>query len=152
MKLERVAPFAEIVSSVAIVFTLIYLTIQTKQTNDALIANSRQGMLMADIAMIDILVSNPDVEINAKRPNSELTAAQDSQVANAYAGLLRSREFAWLQFRAGILDEATFESYMETMTRMTSEWQGYRFYWDKFSKRTNPEFTNYVNSMLDQYQ
>jgi hypothetical protein len=34
-KLEKLAPIAEIVSSAAIVLTLIYLTVQTQQTNDA---------------------------------------------------------------------------------------------------------------------
>jgi hypothetical protein len=151
MKLEKVAPIAEIVSSAAIVLTLIYLTIQTQQTNDALIANSRQGLLMADLTMIDTLVNNPEVEVNSRRPVGELTATEDSQVANEYASLLRSREFAWLQYQAGILDKATFDSYMETMIRMTSEYQGYRHYWDQYSKRTNPEFTQYVNAMLEQY-
>lgn len=151
MKLEKFAPIAEIVSSVAIVLTLIYLTIQTEQTNDALIANSRQGLLMADISMIDMLVDNPEVEDNSWRPVSQLTATEVSQVANTYAGLLRSREFAWLQYQAGLLDKATMDSYMETMIRWTGERQAYRFYWDQFSKRTNPEFTKYVNSMLEQY-
>lgn len=151
MQLEKIAPIAEIVSSIAIVLTLIYLTIQTEQTNEALIANSRQGMLMADLAMIDTLVNNPDVEVNSRKPVSELTATEDSQVANSYAGLLRSREFAWLQYQAGILDKETFDSYIETMIRMTSDRQGYRFYWNQFSKRTNPEFTKYVDSMLEQY-
>ena len=151
MKLERAAPIAEIVSSVAIVLTLIYLTVQTQQTNDALLANSRQGLLLADLTMIDTLVSNPEVVVNARRPPGELTEVEDGQVANTYAALLRSREFAWLQYQAGVLDEATFLSYMETMIRMTSEYRAYHDYWAIFSPRTNPAFTVYVNSLLAEY-
>jgi hypothetical protein len=108
-------------------------------------------MLLADLTMIDTLVSNPETAANAIRPASELTETENAQVANAYAALLRTREFAWLQYREGILDEATFLSYMETMIRMTSEYQGYRHHWEIFSQRTNPEFTVYVNSLLEQY-
>lgn len=150
MKLEKLAPIAEIVSSAAIVLTLIYLTVQTQQTNDALFASSRQGILMADMSLIQTLVNNPQIETYAKMPNSELTDSESSQVANSFAGLLRSREYAWLQYQAGILDKATFESYMETLIRMTKENQGFRFYWDLFLVRTNPEFSAYVNSMLAQ--
>ena len=152
MKLEKLAPIAEIVSSAAIVLTLIYLTVQTRQTNDALFATSRQGILMADMSLIQTLVNNPQIVAYAKMPNSELTDPEASQVANSFAGLLRSREYAWLQYQTGILDKATFESYMETLIRMTKENQGFRFYWDLFSRRTNPEFSAYVNSMLDQQE
>jgi hypothetical protein len=105
---------------------------------------------MADMSLIQTLVNNPQIETYAKMPNSELTGSESSQVANSFAGLLRSREYAWLQYQAGILDKATFESYMETLIRMTQENQGFRFYWNLFSHRTNPEFSAYVNSMLAQ--
>lgn len=42
MKLEKAAAIAEIVGSIAIVATLIYLTVQTKQSTNALLATSRQ--------------------------------------------------------------------------------------------------------------
>jgi hypothetical protein len=60
MKLEKIAPLAELISSVAIVVTLIYLAIQTQQTNNALLANSRQATLMADITLISTLITNPE--------------------------------------------------------------------------------------------
>lgn len=152
MKLEKVAPVAEIISSVAIVVTLLYLSVQTQQTNDALIANSRQATLMADMTLISTLVSNPDVVANAQRPLNDLTPTEDGQVANAFAGLLRSREFAWLQYRTGILDGPTFDSYMETLIRLIREYDGFKYYWEYFSRYTNPDFTNYVNSKLGHSQ
>lgn len=152
MKLEKIAPIAEVVSSVAIVATLVYLSVQTQQTNNALIANSRATSLMADLTMISMLVSNPEVAVNAQKPVAELTAGQDGQVGNAFAAMLRTREFAWLQYQAGILDRPTFESYMETMVRWIREFQADRYYWEYFSQYTNPEFAEYVNSRLQESQ
>jgi hypothetical protein len=43
MKFEKVAPIAELLSSIAVVITLVYLAIQTRQTNEALLANSHQA-------------------------------------------------------------------------------------------------------------
>jgi hypothetical protein len=151
-KLKKVAPVAEIASSVAIVATLIYLSVQTQQTNDALIPNSRQATLMADMTLISTLVSAPDVATYAQRPVDELTPAEDGRVANAFAGLLRTREFAWSQYQTGILDSPTLNSYMETLIRLIRQYQGFRYYWQFFSQSTNPEFTEYVNSKLDEPQ
>jgi hypothetical protein len=149
MKIEKLSAMAELVSSVAIVATLIYLAVQTQQTNAALFANSRQGLLMADMSGISNLVNNPEIEVNALRPVAELTVAESGQLANVFAGILRSREFAWLQYQSGVLDGPTFDSYMETLIRWIRDYQAYQFWWETFSPNTNPEFTAYVNSMLE---
>lgn len=150
MKLEKIAPLAEIVSSVAIVATLIYLSIQTQQTNSALVANSRQSTMLADMTLISALISNPETMGNTRRPFAELTYAEQDQLGNVLAGVLRSREFAWLQYQNGILDEATFSSYMETRIRWISEEEAFKYYWEYFSRTTNPEFASYLNSLLEQ--
>jgi hypothetical protein len=148
MKIEKISAFAEIVSSIAIVATLVYLSVQMQQTNDALEANSRATTLMADMTMISTLVSNPEAVANFERPLDELTTAEREQLGNVIAGLLRSREFAWLQFQNGTLDKPTFESYLETLVRWINDYEASRFYWDLFSQTTNPEFTTYVNARL----
>ena len=60
MKLEKIAPLAEIVSSLAVVVTLIYLAIQTQQTNSARAANSQSVTMLADTTLISALISNPE--------------------------------------------------------------------------------------------
>jgi hypothetical protein len=150
MKLEKLAPLAEIISSIAIVATLIYLSIQTEQTNSALVANSRQSTLMADMTLIAALISNPEVMGNTQRPFEELSFAEKDQLGNALAGVLRSREFAWLQYKNGVLDGPTFDSYMETPIRWIKEAEAFKVYWDIFSPTVNPEFRSYVNDLLEQ--
>ena len=76
MRLEKIAAIAEIVSSIAIVVTLIYLSIQIQQTNSALLANSRQEIMTAEMGFISTIISNPEVGANARKPFSELTVAE----------------------------------------------------------------------------
>jgi hypothetical protein len=149
MKLEKIAPLAEIISSVAIVATLIYLSIQMQQTNSALLADSRQATMLADMTLITALISNPEALGNTQRPFAELTFAEQEQLGNVLAGVLRSREFAWLQYQNGILDEATMTSYMETPIRWIKEDEAFMYYWEYFSKTMNPEFRSYINSLLE---
>jgi hypothetical protein len=150
MKLEKLSAVAELVSSVAIVATLIYLAVQTQQTNAALVANSRQATLMADETLISALISNPEAMGNTRRPFDELSFSEKEQLGNVLAGVLRTREFAWLQYQNGILDGPTFDSYMETPIRWIRENEAFRFYWDYFSQTANPEFRSYVNMLLTQ--
>jgi hypothetical protein len=60
MKLEKIVPLTELLSSVAVIITLICLTIQTQQTNDALLATSRQTTLETDMVMIAALIASPE--------------------------------------------------------------------------------------------
>lgn len=68
MKVERLAATAEIVSSIAVVIALVYLAVQTQQTNSALVASSRQATMTSDVAMITALVSNPEAWTNTHTP------------------------------------------------------------------------------------
>ena len=149
MKLEKTAAIAEIVSSIAIVLTLIYLAIQAQQTNNALLASSRQGTMTADVTMIAALINSPESWDNMSRPFSELTAAEQGQVANVMAGLLRVREYAWFQYENGILDEATLRSYLAPVARWL-ELGDAGTIWDQFSQELDPDFVDYINTLLEE--
>ena len=149
MKLEKIAAVAEIISSIAIVITLIYLSIQTRQTNEALLANSRQTTMMADVELIGNAVSNPQAVANSTKPLSELTQAESQQVGNMIAGLVRTREFTFHQYKNGILDKVTLDSYMGTLVRWIKMGDATFYYWQLFSKEIDPEFVSYVNALLN---
>jgi len=146
-KWTKLSVISEIVSSVAVLVTLIYLAIQTQQTNETLIANSRQATMTADVEMIGALVSNPEAFANLRKPFSELTYVEQRQTANVFAGLLRIREFAWFQYKTGVLDEATLRSYLAPLTRWL-KWDAAKPTWELFSEELDPEFVAYVDVML----
>ena len=103
---------------------------------------------MADMSAISNLVDHPEIEVNAQKPIAELTDAESGQLANVYAGLLRSREFAWLQYQSGVLDKPTLDSYMETLIRWTRSSVVYQSWWETYSPNINPEFKEFVESLL----
>lgn len=150
MKLEKLAPLAEIISSVAILITLVYLAIQTQQTNEALLANSREVIMMADLSLITTVIEHPEVNARAQMPMSGLTFEEREQVGNAIAGMVRNREFAWFQYQNGIMDRQAMESYMGTLVRWINYGEVPRYYWDLFAKEIDPEFVSYVEARLEQ--
>jgi len=148
MNIESAAAIAEIVSSLAILVTLIYLAKQTQQTNNALLANSRQAMMTAEVALIASVINSPDAYANSERPFSELTPAERYQVGNMLAGLLRVREYAWFQYKHGILDEATLRSYLAPVARWINSGE-VSYFWQMFAAEIDPEFVSYVEKLVD---
>lgn len=163
MKLEKIAAMAEIISSIAIVLTLIYLAVQTQQmsvqteqmaiqsqqTTNAILATSRQETMAADIELIAAMIGTPESWSNIDRPFSELTYTEQLQARNVYAGLLRVREYAWFQYKNGILDEATLRSYLAPLPRWIARTSG-GVLWEGHSAELDPEFVSYVNAMIEQ--
>ena len=150
MKLEKLAAIAEIVGSAAVVITLAYLAVQTRQTNVALLANSRQATMSADIALIASAIGAPQAWTNLHKPFAELSLQEQEQATNMIAGLLRVREYAWFQYENGVLDEAALRSYLAPMTRWL-RWDGAMTVWRELGrKELDPEFVGYVDRMLQE--
>ena len=63
------------------------------------------------------------------------------------AGLLRVREFAWFQYKNGILDEAALRSYLAPLSRWFQRGDTMTV-WREFSTEFDPEFVAYVEQML----
>ena len=133
---------AEILSSVAIVATLLYLAIQTQQNAAAIQSSSRQTMLMADL---EVLQMAPDELLFAKEG---LTIPEMEKLQRYLIALVRSREFQWFQYRDGQLDREIWESYLGAL-RGNLSWPRTREWWDALSADGfDAGFVNEVNSYL----
>ena len=102
---------AEIVSSVAIVVTLVYLTVQTQQNTSALLAVSRQAALQAELDVLSLRFDYPQLWLD----QGELSPEDEVRYTGFVYKILRMREFEWFQYQSGILDQATWQSYMAPM-------------------------------------
>jgi len=110
MTLEQYAYLAEILGVIIVVVTLIYLAIQTKQNTDAVQSSVRQAMLQEDRESLRMVVENP-----ALNRRSNLSGEEETQVQAFLIHFLRARENHWLQYKHGVLDEATWISYRGAM-------------------------------------
>jgi hypothetical protein len=138
---------AQVFGTLATAVTLIYLAVQSQQTTSALLANSRQATMTADVAVIAAAIGAPRAWANLHRPLAELSPEERDQRANLLAGLLRVREYAWFQYKNGILDEAALRTYEAPVNR----WLRYgdtMTVWQQFATEFDPEFVSYVDQML----
>jgi hypothetical protein len=125
--------------------TLIYLTVETRQNTDALLATSRQAILDAEMAFMADVRENANLFI--RRDDPDLSPEERFQLGYFRLQFLRMREFAWFQYQNGILDEATWESYIGTARVMLSSEQARSIL--ATPGRLDPEFAAYMRDRLD---
>ena len=111
MNREKRKDTIEAVGLAAIVASLIFLAFETRQNTNALYAQSRQAILKAALQEIAIQGENPDLALIIIKTES-LTPEEHVRLDAWLSLLLRVREFAWLQYRSGIIDEAQWETAM----------------------------------------
>jgi hypothetical protein len=146
MKLEKLSAVAELVSSVAIVATLVYLSIQTQQTNSALIANSRAATMSADVTFLSASFGGADINTVLFVPKEELSDADINRLVQWLAAMARIREFAWFQYQSGVIDEVTLLSYLRPLADAV-QWPSMTDIWPMVSINLDADFVAYVNAL-----
>ena len=157
MNWTKASAIAEIVSSIAILLTLVYLGIQTRQltrqtaqNTAAAISNSRQQSLDTEAAL---LLKMMDYAEDQTRPGQ---SAADVRVDLANGVFLRIRKIQWLQYKDGLLDQATWNSYMKILLLQLSRDDDARMrsYWESTSQTGifTPGFVSEVNRALAEFK
>jgi hypothetical protein len=96
---------AEIVSSIAILITLLYLAIQTEQSTDAINSQSRQSLLDSAQFEQSLWLQYPQLTAFVLDNSLEMTLEEKVQLDSLMILALTRREFAYRQYQAGVLDE-----------------------------------------------
>lgn len=157
MQLEKTAAIAEIVSSIAIVLTLIYLAIQTQQlgvqteqNTSALQASARQAALDADLRILAQIIERPFLYAGPpiEMPDSDFTEEELIQIAVLTVSQFRARESYWIHHEAGALDSNVWESYRTALIRRLSSDAASRYMWDLFSDQLDPGFAGEIDGLL----
>jgi hypothetical protein len=154
MNWTRASAIAEIVSSIAIVMTLFYLGAQThqlgeqtKQNTLAVIAGVRQQSLDTEVAMLLKMMDFAD-----EAPGGRTGA--DARIDAVASIALRIREKQWLQLQDGLLDQATWDTYMRVLLLNLSSDDRMQEYWERSTNLgvLTPGFVRAVNEGLNRFQ
>jgi len=138
---------AEIISSIAILVTLIYLSIQTNQNTEATLASTRQTMITTDVDILHAGMDNPSIFIKMQT-NQELTPEEEIQLQSWLVMLVRTREYQWLQYKNDLLDKQSWEAYLSGLKGNLS-YRLSRTWWNKVAYDAfDHEFVGEVNKLL----
>lgn len=137
----------EIISSFAILVTLIYLSIQTQQNTEAILASTRQTMVNNDIIVTNAGIDHPHV-LTLLFGNQELSADEKHQIESWLIMLVRTREYQWFQYKNGLLDKQTWQAYLTGLSVNLSTPRN-RGWWNVVANDYfDPGFVKEVNNYL----
>lgn len=140
--------FAEIISSVAIVITLVYLAVQTSQNTDALLSQSRQNIFEASQAELPIWMQYPELTVFIIDNSLEMTLEQKTQLDNMMILSIGRREFAWRQYNNGVLDRESWEVEKQVISLLLGT-ERTRSWWANVGKfGRDPEFAAQIDMLL----
>jgi len=147
MNWTKASAAAEILSSVAILATLVYLAIEIQQSAEATQANTRQAVLASDQQFLELLIDNPGLNLLWYKP--ELSDEERIRLSYFLVTTVRMRESNWFQYQNGILDDATWRAYRGSLIVMLSAPQT-RVWWQNFGLERifDPEFISLVHELL----
>ena len=100
MEMSDFVAWSQLVSSGAVLFTLLYLAIHTKQSNAAMQANARQSQFELDLMSLFKLADNSDLsrKITSDKPLDE---ADQMRLTLLWMATLRQVELMFIQYESG---------------------------------------------------
>ena len=147
MKLSRLADITEILTSIAIVVTLVYVVIEINQNTEALNAQTRQTVLDGSQAELFKVVDKPEIAISVVK-DGPLTEAESIQLHMYLIANMRVREFSWLQYSSGTIDQSQWDTEFAVMkiilgTPRTRHW------WSTMGRPAfSQEFATFVDESI----
>lgn len=153
MKVEKLAPIVEIVGVVAIVVSLAFLTIQTRQNTQALTSTAIQASLDAELGLIYQLSEAAAILNRTRTAEREQELFEESpgdvtRIRFLAMALFRIKQHQWMQFHAGLFDDLTWETYESSMCQLFRNYT-IRSAWSAEADNLNPDFVIYMNNWLD---
>ena len=146
---QLLGSLGDFVGAILIAVTVIYLAVQVRQNTRALQTQSRQAALSAGHAELLAIVEHPEIHL-AQISADPLTAEEHIKLSHWLLVVMRSREFAWLQYRNGAIDELQWALEVLVIQNVLRNHCN-RAWWDSLGRLVFPgEFVAFVDNMIRQ--
>ncbi len=147
MDMQTFIQWLEIISTFAVLITLVYLAKQVHQGNLLLGSEARQAQVHTDQEHLYKFIEHPELvhAYTSKDPISD-----DARIRLNFwiIASIRAREFEWTQYQHGALDKDTWANYSQVIP-FTLGTKRARQLWVCCAKFFNPEFVKVVNEILE---
>ena len=146
MKKSTISLIVEIIGATGVIASLIYLSVQIKQSNKVAKAEITKDLYLASRQVIMELASND----NLAEIWTEMRKFESEDIAKRYAfyqSFFRLYELQHILNKQGLLEENMAISY-GLIVRMFSRTEWFSDYWEKAQKEFNPDFVSYVEEQI----
>ncbi len=130
---QKWSAIAEILSSVAVLVTLVFLVLEIRQSSDAVRANTYQGMAAMTLEFNGLFLANPEVSefiVRTASEDYELEAHEAVRLRAFISAQYRYIDNTFFQYKIGTISEQRMESLLYPIVlnfrrrgRMRTEWE-----------------------------
>lgn len=151
MDIEKLAIIGELIASISVFVTLIYLAKQVRQGNNLSRAQTRQRMIeQAQDEVYKGFVDNPTLIQSLYKPEP-LSETEWIRLSGWLLGAMRQREYEYFQMLNGSLEKELWEAYRNIITIHLGS-DRIRKWWDCWgSVPFDPGFRAMVSKLLDKH-
>lgn len=148
MSIQDLGSLGEFVSSVVVLITLIYLSLQVRQGN--LLAKSQARQRMVEHAQAELYTQIKDLSITyAVVKEGPLSEEEQAKLSLFLTEFMRQREWEWFQYQDGVIDEDVYRAYHDVIEIFLSQTRT-RKWWASIGRFAfNESFAHEVDEMLE---
>ena len=141
-----IAGWVEIVASIAVLISLVFLNVQIRQTNSLTRSEARQAQVVIDQEHIAKFIEHPDLA-SAYASKEHLDHDDKTRLWFWVVLSMRAREHEWFQYQHGALDAQSWDSYKRVIP-FTLGTNRTRRYWSVTRGFFDPGFAELVDDMI----
>jgi hypothetical protein len=151
MSLSDLAAIGSLVSGIAVLGSLVYLSLQVKQSERNQQAAIRQGRTgrSVDISLALTEPSVADAVMKGRTGAADMTATQASQFLGICGAIFGNYEDGFYQHKDGLLNDSAFDSLVVLM-RSTFRFPGNRAMWTIIRGQYGSEYVDCVDKIVSE--
>jgi hypothetical protein len=144
MDIQTLGNLAEVIGSLAVLITLIYLSIQTKQTVTNARQSSHSDILTRRQELMILLMERDLIEVWSKGCSRQQMDSIDAQRFTSFAvSFLSHVQDTYIQFKAGLVDEGVWEAERALLAVSFSQ-PGFLDWWEQGQQFVTAEFARVI--------
>ncbi len=152
MALSDLASIGTLISGVAVVISLVYLSFQIRQNTRHQRASMQQGRAARTVDIL-LRTAEPDMAraiLHGRMAEPAMEPAELEQFLRATTAMFISFEDGYVLRRSGMLDAATIAGDDAALKNHILPWPGYRIAWEMLKAGMQPDFRTYVDALARQ--
>jgi hypothetical protein len=148
MDIETLGNLGEFIGSIAVLVTLVYIALQSRQSVKMARQHSHSDMLTRRQDLMMLLTNDRDfIEVFAKGCSMQQMDAIDAQRFTSFGMSMSSHvQDAYIQFKAGLINEDVWEAERAILAVCLSQ-PGFRDWWEHGQQYLTPEFSHLMDNL-----
>lgn len=106
--MDRLNDWISVLANLGVVVGIVFLVVEIRQNTEALRAETHLAMFQGAQQELFVTIDHPRMVTIAADPDEPVTFEDLARLDSFLTAALNARQYAWRQYRAGVLDEQTW--------------------------------------------